>query len=258
MAVKINNIHKMYNNGFKALTGLSLEIERGKFTAILGSSGAGKSTLLRTINGLETITSGSITVSGVNVCKKNLRTVRSDAAMVFQNYNLVNRLSVMANVLTGRLSKRNPLLSLLHLFPKEDYAIASDALTCVGMEDRPWSRADKLSGGQQQRIGIARALAQNPSIILADEPVASLDPVSSTEVLTLLKKIAQDRNITVVTSLHQVDFAKEYADRIIGMNKGQIVFDGAPAELTENMLERIYQKPPEKEVADVQMEVSYA
>ena len=238
--ISINNIDKRYDNGFKAIENLNLEIKQGSFTVILGPSGAGKSTMLRMINGLETHTSGSLRVADLEVNKKNLRSVRERVAMVFQHFNLVSRLSVMTNVLTGRLAKRHPLLSLIYLFPKEDYVIAQKALARVGLKKKVWNRADKLSGGQQQRVGIARALAQEPLAILADEPVASLDPVISQEILSLLRDICREMNITVVASLHQVDFAREYADRIIGMNAGRIVFDGKPEELTRAEEERIY------------------
>jgi len=258
MAIMIDNIHKVYNNGSKALKGISLEIERGTFTAILGSSGAGKSTLLRSINGLETPTSGNIFVSGMQVTGRNLRIVRADAAMVFQDYNLANRLTVMTNVLTGRLSKRHPLLSLIHLFSKEDFSIASEALARVGLAEKSRCRADKLSSEQQQRIGIARALAQNSSIILADEPAASLNPLINNEILSLLRGIARERNITIIASLHQVEFAREYADRIIGLNTGRVVFDDSVEKLTAKALERIYRKQVVMENGRVQMEVSYA
>jgi len=258
MAIMIDDIHKVYSNGSKALKGISLEIERGTFTAILGPSGAGKSTLLRSINGLETPTSGNIFVSGMQVTGRNLRTARVDAAMVFQNYNLVNRLTVMANVLTGRLSKRHPLLSLIHLFSKEDFAIANKALARVGLAEKSWCRTDKLSGEQQQRVGIAQALAQGSSVILADEPAASLNPLIGNEIPSLLRKIARERNITVVASLHQVEFAREYADRIIGLNTGRVVFDDSVEKLTAKALERIYRKQVVMEDGRVQMEVSYA
>jgi len=239
--IRINDVDKTYENGFQALKNLNLDIKQGSFTVILGPSGAGKSTMLRIINGLETHTSGHVRVAGLDVNKKNLRAVRERVAMVFQHFNLVSRLSVMTNVLTGRLAKRHSLLSLLYLFPKEDYAIAEKALARVGLDQRVWHRADKLSGGQQQRVGIARALAQEPLAIIADEPVASLDPVISKEILSLLRDICRDLNITVVASLHQVDFAREYADRIIGMNNGKIVFDGKPEALTRKDESIIYQ-----------------
>jgi len=239
--IRINNIDKIYSNGFHALKNLSLDIKQGSFTVVLGPSGAGKSTMLRVINGLETYSSGSVRVADLEVNEKNLCSVREKVAMVFQHFNLVNRLSVMTNVLTGRLAKRHPLLSLLYLFPKEDYAIAEKALARVGLAERVWHRADKLSGGQQQRVGIARALAQEPSAIIADEPVASLDPVTSKEILNLLRDICHEMDITIVASLHQMDFAREYADRIIGMNDGRVVFDGTPDELTRVEEARIYQ-----------------
>jgi len=258
MAIMIDNLHKVYTNGVEALKGISLEIEQGTFTAILGSGSAGKSTLLRSINGLETPTSGNIFVSGLPVTGRNLRTVQVDAAMVFQNHYLIDHLPVMTNVLTGRLSKRHPLLSLIHLFSKEDFSISSKALARVGLAEKSWCRVDKLSGEQQQRVGVARALAQNSSIILADEPAASLSPSISNEILPLLRGIAHERNITIVASLHQVEFAREYADRIIGLNAGRLVFDDSVEKLTTKALDRIYQRQAMDENSRVRMEVSYA
>ncbi|RLL52720.1 phosphonate ABC transporter ATP-binding protein [Mariprofundus sp. EBB-1] len=257
-SIKINSLAKTYDNGFQALQCLSLDIDPGSFTVILGPSGAGKSTLLRTINGLETATSGTVCVSNLQVNKQNLKSIREHVAMVFQQFNLVSRLSVMTNVLTGRLAKRHSLLSLLYLFPKEDYAIALKALERVGLEEKVWHRADKLSGGQQQRVGIARALAQEPLAIIADEPVASLDPRSSKEVLTLLRDICREMNITVVASLHQVDFAREYADRIIGMNAGRIVFDGPPSAFTSSQEISLYQHETMEVKEDAKMALAYA
>jgi len=256
--ISINRLDKIYDNGFQALHHLNLDIEAGSFTVILGASGAGKSTLLRTINGLEVATAGTVHVGKLQLNKTNLKAVRESVAMVFQQFNLVNRLNVMTNVLTGRLAKRNFLLSLLYLFPKEDYAIARKALSRVGLAEKAWHRADKLSGGQQQRVGIARALAQEPLAIIADEPVASLDPVSSKEILTLLRDICREMNITVVASLHQVDFAREYADRIIGMHAGRIVFDGSPSDLTREQEQHIYQNKTTEVKNDAEMALAYS
>ncbi len=236
----LKQVGKTYPNGFKALSGIDLTIEQGQFVVVLGPSGAGKSTLLRVINALDPANSGVVTVDGERVEGRNLRKIRARIGMVFQHFNLVDRLSVMTNVLTGRLAHRHWLASLLQLFPKSDYELAQAALAEVGLVDKAWQRADQLSGGQQQRVAIARALAQQPRVILADEPVASLDPKSSEDVLALLKKICVDKNITVIANLHQIEFAKTYADRIVALNAGQVVFDGPPDDLTDHRLNRIY------------------
>jgi phosphonate transport system ATP-binding protein len=240
--ISIQAVTKRFPNGFEALKGINVEIKPGSFTVILGPSGAGKSTLLRLMNGLETPTSGSLRIGGEVVNGKQLRRIRSKVAMVFQQFNLVDRLSVVTNVLTGRLAHRSWVGSLFYLFRHEDMGIAQEALSRVALTDKAWNRADKLSGGQQQRVGIARALAQHPKVILADEPVASLDPVSSEEIMTLLRDICDRDGITVVVNLHQVELARRFADRIIGMNSGRIVFDGSAQQMTATVLRTIYQR----------------
>jgi len=240
--ISFHAVEKRYPNGFHALRGVSLEIEAGSFTVILGPSGAGKSTLLRLVNGLETPTAGHVAFGPTAPSRSSLRGIRSGIGMVFQQFNLVGRLSVMTNVLTGRLAHRSWLGSIFYLFRREDIAIAREALERVGLVDKAWERADRLSGGQQQRVGIARALAQRPQIILADEPVASLDPVSSDDVMQLLRGICDRDGITVLVNLHQVEHARRYADRVIGLNSGQVVFDGAPGQLDSISLNRIYHR----------------
>lgn len=239
-AIAITGLIKRFPNDVQALRGVDLEIEPGSFVVILGPSGAGKSTLLRCVNGLETPSAGEITVLGRRVTKGNLRAIRTECAMVFQHFNLVGRLNVMANVLCGRLGKRTTLGSLFYLLRREDRAIAERALCRVGLVDKAWERADHLSGGQQQRVGIARALAQEPAIVLADEPVASLDPAISSEILDLLREIQRRDGITMVVSLHQVEFARRFAERVIGLNDGKIVFDGDVSQLTDEALAAIY------------------
>ncbi len=241
-AITIAGLEKRFANGVEALRGVDLTIEPGSFVAILGPSGAGKSTLLRCINGLETPSRGSVAVRGLAVEKGNLRAIRTEVAMVFQSFNLVGRLNVMANILCGRLGKRSTLGSLLYLMRPEDRTIAEHALARVGLTERAWERADRLSGGQQQRVGIARALAQEPVIMLADEPVASLDPATSEEILDLLREIQERDGITMVVSLHQVEYARRYADRVIGLNDGRIVYDGGVAGLTDDVLAAIYHR----------------
>ncbi|HES76484.1 MAG TPA: phosphonate ABC transporter ATP-binding protein [bacterium] len=254
-AIVMNNVVKTYPNGTAAVKGINLTIEPGSFTVILGPSGAGKSTLLRMMNGLETPTSGTVTVHNVPLTRNTLRKVRRGIGMVFQQFNLVGRLNVMTNVLTGRLAYRSWLGSMLHLFRKEDFDIAHEALARVDLSDKAWIRADQLSGGQQQRVGIARALAQKPRIILADEPVASLDPLTSAEVLDLLKAICKTDNIAVVANLHQVEYTRQYADRIIGISGGKIIFDGPPAALTDDVIEALYRRP---EIATEKTDVTQA
>lgn len=259
--ITLNNVHKTYANGTSAVRGISLALDAGQFTVILGPSGAGKSTVLRMINGLETPTQGSVSVEDVVLSRRTLSKVRRHVGMVFQQFNLVGRLNVMTNILVGRLGYRSWLGSVLHLFRREDFDLAHQALTRVGLTDKAWARADQLSGGQQQRVGIARALAQQPRVILADEPVASLDPLTSDEVLSLLQKICHQDGIAVVANLHQIEYTRQYADRVIGLNAGQVVFDGPPSALDEHALAAIYQRPvtPQtKEVADVGFTLAHA
>jgi phosphonate transport system ATP-binding protein len=256
--ISIESVTKRFPNGFEALKGISTEIAAGSFTVILGPSGAGKSTLLRLLNGLESPSSGSVQIAGETLDKGNLRKLHSSVAMVFQQFNLVERLSVVTNVLTGRLAHRSWAGSVFYLFRTEDMAVAQEALARVGLTDKAWSRADKLSGGQQQRVGIARALAQRPKVILADEPVASLDPVSSEEIMGLLREICDRDGITVVVNLHQVDLAKRFADRIIGMNSGRVVFDGPPAELSAQALRTIYQREGMEHDNNLDLALAYA
>lgn len=257
-AISVKSVFKRFPNGCEALKGIDVDIQPGSFTVVLGPSGAGKSTLLRLMNGLEIPTAGDVRVGNVVVDKRSLRQIRSEVAMVFQQFNLVERLSVVTNVLTGRLAQRSWIGSLFYLFRKEDMDIAQEVLARVGLTDKAWSRADKLSGGQQQRVGIARALAQQPKAILADEPVASLDPVSSEEIMSLLREICDRDGITVVVNLHQVDLARRFADRIIGMNSGKIVFDGRPEQMTQSVLRTIYQREGIEDDNSLDMALAYA
>jgi phosphonate transport system ATP-binding protein len=249
---------KRFSDGCLALDGVDLMIQDGSFTVILGPSGSGKSTLLRLMNGLETPSSGQIFVGQRPVIPKNLVKIRCEVAMVFQRFNLVDRLSVMTNVLTGRLGRRSWTGTMFHLFRAEDMAIAAKALDRVSLTERAWCRVDKLSGGQQQRVGIARALAQQPKAILADEPVASLDPVTGEEIMVLLREICDQDGITVVVNLHQVELARRFADRVIGLNSGRIVFDGSPAQMTPQALETIYQRGGDDAAAKREMALALA
>lgn len=254
--IRIEQVSKRYSNNFLALHPTNLTIEPSCFTVILGPSGAGKSTLLRTINGLEQPSTGTITVDGRKLTPASMQRLRAKVGMVFQQFNLVGRLNVMTNVLTGCLYNRPWYTSLLYLFAKKDYELAHWALERVGLIDKAWERADQLSGGQQQRVGIARALAQRPQVILADEPVASLDPLTSEEIMGLLLEICRHEQIAVVASLHQVNLAMRYADRIIGLNKGQVVFDNAPAALTSDMLQTVYQRQAGTTDEDFKLEMA--
>ncbi|SFU60892.1 phosphonate transport system ATP-binding protein [Polaromonas sp. YR568] len=239
--INIRNLSKRYGD-FEALHHIDLSVSKGEFVVILGASGAGKSTLLRCINHLTEPTTGEIQVDGVQSRgdRAGLRRVRRDVAMIFQHYNVVPRLSVLKNVLTGRLSAMPAVLSWFQMFPQEDIKIARESLRRVGLEAKADVRTDTLSGGQKQRVGIARALAQRPKVILADEPVASLDPKTSRSVLSCLREASRESGITVICNLHQVDYALEFGERIIGVAGGRIVFEGRPDELTEEALHRIY------------------
>ena len=250
--IRIEGLSKHYGS-VQALQHVDLTVERGEFLVILGASGAGKSTLLRCINRLAEPTTGSVWVDG-QMCTSNragLRAVRRDVAMIFQHYNVVPRLSVLKNVLTGRLGRMPALASWIQLFPQQDISIARQCLRRVELDEKADSRTDKLSGGQKQRVGIARALAQQPKVILADEPVASLDPKTSRTILNYLRQTSQQDGITVVCNLHQVDYAREFGSRIVGVAGGRIVFDGPPSELDDQALARIYPSGVEQgETAD--------
>ena len=241
--IKFENVNKVYPNGFKALKNINLEIEQGEFVAIIGLSGAGKSTLLRTINRMHDITDGILTVNGQEVNKlkgKELRSFRRKIGMVFQSFNLITRTTVVKNVLTSRVPDLPLWKSLLGIFSKEDKVIALEALDKVGILDKAYIRADQLSGGQMQRVALARTLAQNPEIILADEPVAALDPVTAKEVMNDFKRINKDMNISVLINIHHVDLALEYADRVIGIKAGEIIYDGPANKVDNEILKEIY------------------
>lgn len=226
-----------------ALDDVTLAFPERWFTAIIGPSGAGKSTLLRTLNALLKPSCGEVWVAGMplgSASAGELRRVRSSIGMVFQHFNLVRRLSALENVLLGRLGTVSPLRSAIGLYPRTDRELAWALLERVGLADYAWQRADTLSGGQQQRVGIARALAQRPHLILADEPVSALDAKSAEEVMALLHEITQEDGIAVVANLHTLDFVTRYADRIVGLNRGRVVFEGRPSELTPEVSARIY------------------
>jgi phosphonate transport system ATP-binding protein len=239
--IEVRGLTKRYGE-VAALTQVGLEVRSGEMTVVLGPSGAGKSTLLRCINRLTAPDAGEVRIAGQPVPgdRRGLREVRRQVAMIFQSHNLVPRLSVLKNVLTGRLAVLPTLQSILQIFPARDVDIALRCLERVELSARAWTRADHISGGEQQRVGIARALAQEPRAILADEPVASLDPKTARVVLSDLRRAAHDLNIAVLCNLHQVAYAREFADRIVGICAGRVVFEGTPAQLAPDTLQRIY------------------
>lgn len=228
-----------------ALRDINLDVEKGEFVTLLGASGAGKSTLLRCVNGLISPSSGSVHVGGLSVSDAGqLAAIRKKTGMIFQQYNLIRRLNVIHNVLCGRLACCGTLSSILRMFPRRDVDIAMNCLSRVGLADRAYVRADRLSGGQQQRVGIARALAQQPDILLADEPVSSLDPRSARLVLDILKRVNQEDGITVLISLHNTQLAREFGQRVVGMKQGRIVFDTTMDAVNNDTLRELYEEAP--------------
>lgn len=241
--LSVRNLEKTYRNQTHALKGISFDLYQGEFVAIIGSSGSGKSTLLRCINQLIRQTSGNIYFKGSTVeklNKKQLKKLRREIGMIFQHYNLIDRLTVIQNVLHGRLGYMSDFHGMFDLYSMQDRWNAYHILERVGLATEIHKRADQLSGGQKQRVGISRALAQNPSLMLADEPIASLDPVSSENVMKYLYSICREDSISAIVSLHQVDYAIKYASRILGIRNGLLVYDGKPSELTDDAIEAIY------------------
>ena len=237
--LEINNLRKNFNNGTHALKGVSFKVKRGEFISILGPSGSGKTTLLRSINGLEPIESGEVIFNNNKITKKNLSDVQRKTGMIFQEFNLVNNLSSINNVLTGLLNSSSKFLSMFYLFTKDQKLEALQSLKTVGLLEKSYSRVDELSGGQRQRIGIARAIIKKPILLLADEPVASLDPKAALSTMKLLKKINKDFNITILCNLHQTNLAMEFSDRVIGLSDGSIVFD-EEAKFLEKNINKLY------------------
>tara|TARA_X000001036_G_scaffold420863_1_gene442131 strand:+ start:74 stop:796 length:723 start_codon:yes stop_codon:yes gene_type:complete len=238
--LEINDLKKTFDNGTPALKGINLKVNKGEFVSILGPSGSGKTTLLRSINGLETASGGEIYFDHKIVNKNTISDVQKKTGMIFQEFNLVNNLSAINNVLTGLLNSSNKFLSLFYLFSKNQKIKALRSLETVGLLEKSYSRSDELSGGQRQRIGIARAIIKKPLLLLADEPVASLDPKAANLILSLLKRINQDFGTTILCNLHQVDLAKKYSDRIVGLMDGKIIFDENSSQINTTNLEKIY------------------
>jgi phosphonate transport system ATP-binding protein len=247
--LEIKNLTKIYDNRVLALDKASFNAPDGQFTAVIGLSGSGKSTLLRCVNRLVEPTSGQVIWDGVDIAaasQDDLRQIRRRIGMIFQHFNLVNRSSVLTNVLSGRLGYINPVWSLFNYFPKEEIDRALHNLERVGIADKAHVRADDLSGGQQQRVGIARALMQDPQILLADEPVASLDPVLAHSIMRILKKLNKEDGINVICSLHFLDLVQQYADRAVALKDGQLVFDGLPEEIDDVRFKEIYGQEAER------------
>lgn len=252
--LELTDISKEYVKGKKALSDVDFSVEEGEFISIIGKSGAGKSTLLRCINRMIEPSDGTVKFDGVDtgkLNKKKLRELRRQIGMIFQHYNLVNRLSVLDNTSHGRLGYTSALKGMFGVFTNEDKENATTILEKLGLEDQIHQRCDQLSGGQKQRVGIARALIQNPKIILCDEPIASLDPSSSRIIMEYLKDINETMGITVICNLHQVDVAMAYSKRIIGMSNGELVFDGTPDQLTQEKMHEIYGSEVGELITDV-------
>lgn len=239
--VRLENVGVTYADQVVALESISLQLYRGEFAVVLGRSGAGKSTLLRTINYLQPPTQGRVVVDGLGDLSRPtvLRSHRQRTGMIFQQHQLIERHSALDNVLMGRLAYHSFWRSLLPL-PQRDQKIALDCLARVNLIEKALTPARALSGGQQQRVGIARALAQQPQLMLADEPIASLDPTSAHQILSLLRRICKTDGIAALLSLHQIEFAKKYGDRIIGLAQGRVIFDGPPSALDSHHLDAIY------------------
>jgi phosphonate transport system ATP-binding protein len=254
--LEIKNLHKSYGDEVQVLRGINLVVEQGEFVGIIGLSGSGKSTLLRCVNRIIEASSGAVWVPRelaglgrdgakadvLGLSTGELRFLRRKIGMVFQQFNIVKRLSVIENVLSGGLGYQPAFRSVLRIFSREERRLALTNLKRVGLLDHAYKRADQLSGGEQQRVAIARTLMQRPAIILADEPVSSLDPRLSRVVLDILKRVCREDGITALVSLHTLELTREYADRIIGLKQGQVCFDGPAKELTERIVDAIYHR----------------
>jgi len=243
MLLRVAQLAKRYPTGDEALRGVSLDLPRGCVLAVIGPSGAGKSTLIRCVNRLVEPTSGQITLDGIDVRLQRgaqLRAVRQRMGMIFQGFALVDRLSVIDNVLSGCLGGMSTLDGLLGRFRSVDRGYAEELLARVGIAELAVKRADALSGGQRQRVGIARALAQRPDVLLVDEPTASLDPATARQVMALIAEVCRERDLAAVVNLHDVELAREYADRVVALADGRVVFDDTPAALDDDALAHIY------------------
>lgn len=242
--LKIKNLQKTYPNGVQALKGVSFDVKKGEFLVIIGLSGSGKSTLLRCLNRLHDPTGGEAIFHSQDITQLSkpaeIRDLRKKIGMIFQHFNLIPRHSVLSNVMMGRLGSTSTLKSVLGMFSGEDRAKAMEYLRLVGIQEKAHIRADQLSGGQQQRVAIARALTQNPSVLLADEPVASLDPATCHVVMDYLRKVNRELGITIVCNLHFLSLVREYATRVVALRGGELVYQGSPKEIDEKWFEHIY------------------
>lgn len=248
--IQFDHVSKVYPNGVVGLDDVTLTIPDGEFVAIIGRSGAGKSTLLRAVNRMHGISSGRLTVNDIDVNAlrgKDLRSFRRSIGMVFQSFNLVTRTTVIKNVLAARVPDIPFWRVVFGVFPRKDKLIALESLDKVGILDKAYIRADQLSGGQQQRVALARTLAQEPKIILADEPVAALDPVTAKQVMQDFVRINREMNISILLNIHHVELALEYADRVIGIRAGRIVYDGPANEVDQTVLDTIYAEDRKQE-----------
>jgi phosphonate transport system ATP-binding protein len=249
MIVEVKNLHKIYNNGTHALKGISFSVEAGEFLVVIGLSGSGKSTLLRCINRLIEPTSGTVKFLGKDITHikgEELRKARSQIGMVFQQFNLIRRRSVLINVISGKLGALSTFDSILERFDKGVINEAYRNLETVGISEKAKIRADTLSGGQQQRVAIARSLMQNPKLLLADEPVASLDPATSNSVMHYFEKINKDLGTTVICNLHFLSLVRKYASRVIALKAGEIIYEGLPSEIDETWFRTIYGEEAEE------------
>lgn len=261
--VEVRHLTKAYGRSAPAIEDISLSFKKGEFIVLLGPSGVGKSTLLRCLNFLVRPTSGFVSIDGQELgalSKKGLLQARQHIGMIFQEFNLVNRMSVLMNVMCGRLGTLSTWRALTYNFSPEDHEAAVRSLVRAGLEDQELylRRADTLSGGQKQRVAIARMLIQEPKVILADEPIASLDIIMRVQIMDLIKDIARRDGLTVVMSLHQLDVAKTYADRIIALAEGKVTFDGPPNELSDAVIERVFKKPVDEIDEDQTVETTEA
>ena len=249
MLLKVNNLHKIYNNGTHALKGINFEVVEREFLVVIGLSGSGKSTLLRCINRLIEPTSGTVNFMGEDITHikgEELRKAKAQIGMVFQQFNLIKRRSVLTNVLTGKLGSLGTFESLFEKYSDEVYNEAYKNLETVGISEKANIRADSLSGGQQQRVAIARSLMQNPKLLLADEPVASLDPATSNSIMQYFEKINKERGTTVICNLHFLSLVRKYASRVIALKAGEIVYEGLPGDIDETWFKTIMVKKPKR------------
>lgn len=241
--LEIKNLNKIYPNGYHALKDISFSVPRGEFLVVIGLSGSGKSTMLRCINRLHDPTSGEINFHGVDTTKVKgaaLRKIRAEIGMIFQHFNLIPRKTVLENVLAGDLSRTGTIASIFGIYSAEAKEKAKKYIEIVGLKGKEKNRADNLSGGQQQRVAIARALMQNPKVILADEPVASLDPATSHSVMQYLKKVNEELGVTIICNLHFLSLVRQYADRVVALKGGVKIYDGKPLEISEEWFKTIY------------------